>query len=371
MNQSINQSGKHRNNYVELLRFLFTVCVIIAHYKGRYPDAPLAGNWNGHIGVEFFFVLSGFLMAAYCAKKENGQPVWQATWTFMGRKVSAIAPVYYTALLVVVVRHLALTQQKGMYLRTYLTRLLAPLLFLPEQGFHESSNIPFSWYIGAMMLAMLVLFPFLYRWRRTFCRVAAPIIVIFFCVHAMQTYEKLFLLHQEWLGFFFHSFLRAVGELSMGCFAYEISLCLQARYGGRMTAVGRTGFTLLNVVLFALPIWWLAKALGGLSHPFVLCMFALGIAISFSGLDYTGSLHPTLDALFGWMGKISLPLYLGQGIVMYYFPQSLVPTSQGIWCFLAACFAMAIALMLLSKLLVLICRTAVKLTTRVCIRSDT
>lgn len=64
---------KQRNATIELMRFLFASSIILFHIAGTLWDRKLilfSGEEfkltlfrNGYIGVEFFFLVSGFLMA--------------------------------------------------------------------------------------------------------------------------------------------------------------------------------------------------------------------------------------------------------------------------------------------------------------------
>ena len=56
-----------RNGKVDLLKFLFSIIVIIYHFDNavKYPFEIFT---RGYIGVEFFFVTSGFLFAKSLSK---------------------------------------------------------------------------------------------------------------------------------------------------------------------------------------------------------------------------------------------------------------------------------------------------------------
>ena len=74
---------KKRIGELDLFRFVFMLVVVLYHFEtGAFP--------YGSIGVEFFFVLSGLLMARHAEKwsKMNGERkdlslVADETWTFM------------------------------------------------------------------------------------------------------------------------------------------------------------------------------------------------------------------------------------------------------------------------------------------------
>ena len=74
-----------RNGKIEILRFIFIWCVIICH--ANIKELSLRGGW---LGVEFFFILSGFFMgnalnedrhAEY--KNEDVSVTIRATWKYL------------------------------------------------------------------------------------------------------------------------------------------------------------------------------------------------------------------------------------------------------------------------------------------------
>lgn len=337
--------NKGRNGEIDILRFVFTLCVIFAHFKSQYENVALLGRWNGHISVEFFFVLSGFLMVARAEKNSTEEPIWKKTLDFLHRKISSLAPVYYTTLLFVVILYLSNSQMTVTNLRTYLTRLVPSLLFLSSQGLEESTSIPFSWYICSMLLAMFIIYPVLIILKRNYTCILAPLISIFICAFAMQQYGKLFMLQQDWFVFFYPSLLRAILGINVGCIAYEISSHLKKTYSSKMTKVGRCFFTAITICMFLFPILWIIKGLDGRSHLCVLLMFGLGVAFCFSRLGF----NLIGGQLTDFIGKFCLPLYLGQGLTMKLFPTYLASEWFGAVLYLLACFIVAFGLLFASK----------------------
>ena len=64
-----------KNGRIELLRFLFALIILLFHIQKRFAKSPVpmgdTGLYffnHGCIGVEFFFLVSGYLLAAGCYK---------------------------------------------------------------------------------------------------------------------------------------------------------------------------------------------------------------------------------------------------------------------------------------------------------------
>lgn len=358
-----------RNSLVELFRFLFTVCVILAHLQTVFENNQLKFKWNGHIAVEFFFVLSGYLMAAQCMKRrDDGVPLWRSTWTFVKRKAVAIAPIWYVVLFhFVATRAIAYTNKKFIHMSAFLLRMAPSFVFASGYGIKETASIPFSWYIPVMLVSMLILYPMIRKWGKNFICIVAPLVVLFYCAWAMQVHNSLLMLEGDFYGFVYPKQIRGLGDLCMGLVAYAISDALRARFQNRLTLFGRMVATLIGVAMYALPIIWLILGLRGEAHPMVLMMFGLGTAVLFSGLDLSDKIPSWLSKVFCWLGKISLSLYLCQSLV--------VKTSLGAYTsgkhpliYFLTCFAVAIIVHYLAQLLVILWRKLCKGFAKLCIK---
>jgi peptidoglycan/LPS O-acetylase OafA/YrhL len=86
------------------LRGIAILSVVIAHYFGEVPHGirPLTAGW---LGVELFFVLSGFLIGGILLDNRNSAQYFS---TFYIRRAFRIVPIYYTVLAVVLIASAAL-----------------------------------------------------------------------------------------------------------------------------------------------------------------------------------------------------------------------------------------------------------------------
>ncbi len=196
-----------RNGAVDLLRLFFTLAVVAAHYISSLSLSAAVAPYlrNGHIGVEFFFTLTGCLMAASADRAaQRAAPerpdIAGETARFMQRKFLTVAPVWYTVLLALAV---TTAVENRLSLSAVIGRLqesVPSFLMLSGMGLGEKLSIPFSWYICVMMVALLILFPLVLADRRRFTA-AAPLLLIAYCAFAMQLKGGLMLLREEWYGF--------------------------------------------------------------------------------------------------------------------------------------------------------------------------
>lgn len=86
------------------LRYLAAAWVLFYHFKEFFPDTALfASNFTryGFLGVDFFFVLSGFVLAhVYLPKIQGGRFDY---WSFLVRRIGRIYPLHVLTLIVTIV----------------------------------------------------------------------------------------------------------------------------------------------------------------------------------------------------------------------------------------------------------------------------
>ncbi|CDS54734.1 Exopolysaccharide production protein ExoZ [Polaromonas sp. CG9_12] len=148
---------------VQILRFIAAMLVVVMHtteaisvrITGEGPDHYWTG---GAIGVDIFFVISGFVMAMSTARLPSGnQTQFQAAWIFLKRRLLRVAPLYwfYTLLkaaLVLILPSLALRSSIDT------GHLFASLFFIPAispWGLVQPT-LPVGWTLNFEMLFYLV-----------------------------------------------------------------------------------------------------------------------------------------------------------------------------------------------------------------------
>ena len=170
---------KTRNGEIDFLRFIFMLIIVLLHLtEGICPQ--------GNISVEFFFTLSGFLMARHAERiAESGSmttdKIADETWVFLKGKVSSFYRYYFFSFVLVVLYNLILLH-KG--LMTIIKNLFSSIPTLSLTFFAlnydtVSFYVGATWYLSAMLIAMLILYPILLRNYRFAVKIVFPLIAIF------------------------------------------------------------------------------------------------------------------------------------------------------------------------------------------------
>ena len=297
-----------RNGAIDFWRFIFSICIVLCHvvYLNSYDKWTTSGNFwfaNFRIGVEYFFLVSGFLMAKNIEKWNETEifgGAGKTTLQFIGNKLKGFYPEYLFAFcLSLLVTNLV----KGAYTLTFPENVYD--LFLINFLGIGSTNFAVggSWYLSAMILSMAILFPILYAKRETFLYCIAPLISLFF-LGWLYKQEGALGVAAQWNGYCPLGMLRAIAELCLGCVAYGIAGFL-SKY--RFTVVTKI---LLTVVEFAGYIGTLFISALWAGKTDFFCLFLLFVAVIFSFSGQTYSVQIFSSRIFVKMGKFSLPLYL-------------------------------------------------------------
>jgi exopolysaccharide production protein ExoZ len=123
---------------IRYLRGIAAMLVVVQHlaFKGRqYSGDPLGFFHVGHVGVDIFFIISGFIMCHTCA---GGRAAEAGPVDFLKRRAARIFPLYWlltlAALLVYFWNPNLVNSESGD------TRVVASFLLLPTDGHYLVAN---------------------------------------------------------------------------------------------------------------------------------------------------------------------------------------------------------------------------------------
>lgn len=224
-----------RNGAIEFWRFIFSICIVLSHtvYLNSYDKWVFSGGFwfkNFRIGVEFFFLVSGYLMAKSVEKFKTDLPrenIYVScgieTKNFILKKLHGFYPEYIFAFcLSIIIMNLI----RGAYIFVFPDSIYE--IFLLQITGMTSSTVVVggSWYLSAMIFSMLILFPILYLKKQMFIYCIAPSVSLFLLGWLYKQEGELGAALQ-WNGYISLGLVRSISEICLGAVAYSLVLYLR------------------------------------------------------------------------------------------------------------------------------------------------
>ena len=210
---------KKRNGAIDFWKITMCLIVVIFHSKNitTNDDSFLIG---GSIGVEFFFIVSGYLMAKSAEKRYDNQlNTGKDSINFIFGKIKNLFPEILIAYIIgFFVEHLNENFTNKELIKDFISSIWE-LLFLNDSGLMGFRANAVVWYISSMLISMLILYPLLRKYKNTFLMIMAPLITIFIYGIMYQNLQSLRAPHY-WNGFVYKGLLRALAAISLGCICY-------------------------------------------------------------------------------------------------------------------------------------------------------
>lgn len=296
------------------LRFVFAFMVFMSHYILFDKETnPFLHHifYEGYVGVSFFFVLSGFILAY----------VYQQS--FQENKVSK--RFFYVARLARIYPLHILTMLIWVYMRKdhplnepYITNFISNIFLV--QSFYPTEEIRFnaaSWSLSTEMFFYL-LFPFLIAWFTTmkhrFLVVFTAISVLVLLLCPILSGSK----NEEW---FLYSFppVRLL-DFVLGILFYNI--CQTIKVKNLVKSISPTLLELLVIALF-LVFYTSAYFIPQVYRHSLWYWIPVGLFISVFYFQ-AGKISQFLsNDTFVWLGEISFAFYLFHEIVIWYTDRAL------------------------------------------------
>lgn len=293
---------KQRNACIDFLKFIFALIIVCHHtnlffYTDSYSLCP-----SGYIGVEFFFIVSGYLLANKAVEEKNTN-ICDANIEMIKQKIIHLFPYVFIAcissnIIYIISNNFVITE-----IYDHLLYTIVDLLGLQMLGFNGFFATGVSWYISALLLISFILYPFLCKGRLVFTKYIAPLITLLILGYICHTSGSLNN-PGEWLGFTFKGVVRGLADISAGCISYDLK-----KYFDSKENCNRSYLACIEVLGISIVILYAIFHTRIDSHDFfIIPLLTISISIIFSNKSILTKLFNA--KIYNRLGAFSLSLYL-------------------------------------------------------------
>ncbi len=308
-NRTMENKNIKRNRAIEFYRYLMMLPVCIHHinYYAAYSNISPYPFGGGYLVVDFYFLLSGFLlMQHFCNKTtefEKNNPE-KASVNYFWSRYKRFFPHY--AYSFCIMAFFFIVVWKAYTVKQIFVGGFWEFFMLQMTGLGNTFPVNGAdWYISALLIVSFLVYLLLLKHEKLFLNIIVPI--SFFAIYAymFHAYGNLnrYLQYEH---FVCEGLLRGFAEVGVGCICYKayewLKPYIHGKYRLPSTAFEIAGLSFLFLMLYRE---------GSTTKDFILPLLMAMLIISiFIGNSYLSGL---LDNKFSaYLGKISLAVYLNQ-----------------------------------------------------------
>jgi len=294
-----------RMSEIDLWKLIYAFLIVALHSMYLPVKADRTFFHGGSIGVEFFFIVSGFFMAHSAGRIKEYDDLAKETKTFLWRKINIFFPYMVFGFCISVVARTLYKDGGIVALIKNCVNGIVELLLLRSSGFGKVFFNGPAWYLSAMILSMAILYPFILKKGKFARQIICPLLSAFILGYLYQKYGH-FRAQDTFDVFFVKGMVRGFAEISFGVVCYEIYLWMK-KY--KFTMLSRIIFTIIEYgSLFAIILYSNTETCWDMDCVSVLLM-GMAIIIAASNLSIFSNFWSNLK-ISKYFGKFSLLLYL-------------------------------------------------------------
>lgn len=299
-----------RNGKIEILRFFFCMAVLFFHIGSDAlgGDKELSPHFSffalGRTGVEFFFLVSGFLAAKSAYKVKNKDiTIGQDTFNFIFRKIKSILPYHIFAVLLAVVLIFSYSDD---FLNDIFKRLPS-LFFLQRTGIYGLDFISVEWYICSMLLALAIAYPMMRKNFHLSTLVVFPIVSSLLIGYMSKTYGMMPLTN-DFSVFTYSCNLRAIAVVFLSCFSFAICEKIKKH---KFTTFQNALLVVVENLCWLISVYFVTSNMSARYDTYITYFMAVAITLTFRR-EFNCKIYN--NRFVNYLGKLSLPVYLCQNV---------------------------------------------------------
>lgn len=326
---------KSKRNSLDVWRIFFTAVIMMFHLVDGttfYSEYPMF-KYHWYIAVEFFFILSGFLMMKHI--EDNSE---ESVTEYLKNRIVRLYPVYILAFIVMAV------------IRSHISGLNIFKIVIPNwlEAFMLQSigtnifpyvNNP-AWYVSSLLIGSYLIYYLLKKFREAYLYFIGPVTVIVVFSYMYRTYGRLENFYTT-TGFFFNSgLMRAVMGLTIGIYVFLLSK-------GCGNGLKRIPFAIrivLEIVFLAGPVVFALLVEDGSYDFLFVIVFAIGILLASLNEEVSGFTNSNpIKALSG----LSYAMYLSHFAAIFFLNCIVNVNERWKWSFIPVYFALTLIISLI------------------------
>lgn len=213
-----------KNNAIVIWRIVFTYIVLAFHFDNKYmlsKHFSLSNGW--YIAVEFFFIVSGYLLYANLEKLSEQ---YKNGLSYFIHRYRRMYPYYLCAFVFSYIFYFLI--KPVFSVKEFFSKLVDSFFELfalhgigLNDGWAYINNT--TWYFSVMLLSGLIIFHCLVKWKDTFCNFVAPLIVVISFSNLYRTMHSVGAC-VETTGFYTNlPLMRGLAGMCLGIFAARLT----------------------------------------------------------------------------------------------------------------------------------------------------
>ena len=304
---------RSRNGNIELLRFIFAVSIVMHHASLPF----LRGGW---IGVEFFFIVTGYFIAQSTIENHKEETFDQTISESRKNLIKRIKSIYPYFLISCIPAFAVITMAQISAGSSFISAvkriayLPYDLFFSQNLGFPVLACIGTLWYLSAMFIAIWIIYPIMRRYGQAFSAYFAPMLNLFLSGFLLQTCGALSTADTYIFGWLNSGIVRAVAMISLGTFVYNISNYIRSSATDKQSKNVYSVIEIISyLVIFLYMLYWKIE-FASFDYLIVL-LIVLGFSITTSEVSILHGLFDNKVTVF--LGKYSMVLFMNHAYWLF------------------------------------------------------
>ena len=234
---------------IEFLRFFFMIWICLIHIWTPFPIC------NGGIGVDFFFITSGYFLI------KGFEKVQTSVASYAWKRFVRLFPAYITGIILgyVLLTLDLLKDGEGISFVQIIESFMAESMMIQESGWFTHLRLanPVSWYVGVLFIGSVLLYSFLRYNKKLTINVFIPVFCLgYYTLYAHSGVDDI-VFFDTVVGSIFFPLARGIAGLSIGILIGELQPIISESSGYQRSILNV--LSLLSLIFITLYILFIPE----------------------------------------------------------------------------------------------------------------